>query len=89
MSAETNSVVPAARRPGPALAPVLAVLADGTPAFAPIGGVVVDDGRVVCHLCGRALRSVTAHLRVHGYTKAGRPGSPWSPARCGRCAPRR
>jgi hypothetical protein len=69
MSAETNSVVPAARRPGPALAPVLAVLADGTPAFAPIGEVVVVDGRVVCHLCGRALRSVTAHLRVHGYTK--------------------
>jgi lambda repressor-like predicted transcriptional regulator len=69
MSAETNSVVPTARRPGPALAPVLAVLADGTPAFAPIGEVVVVDGRVVCHLCGRALRSVTAHLRVHGYTK--------------------
>jgi hypothetical protein len=69
MSAETNSVVPAARRPGPALAPVLAVLADGTPAFAPVGEVVVVDGRVVCHLCGRALRSVPAHLRVHGYTK--------------------
>jgi hypothetical protein len=69
MSAETNSVVPAAPRPGPTLAPVLAVLADGTPAFAPIGEVVVVDGRVVCHLCGRALRSVTAHLRVHGYSK--------------------
>ena len=69
MSAETNSVVPAARRPGPALAPVLAVLADGIPAFAPIGEVVVVNGRVICHLCGRALRSVTAHLRVHGYTK--------------------
>jgi hypothetical protein len=69
MSAETHTVVPAARRPGPALAPVLAVLADGTPAFAPIGEVVIVDGRVVCHLCGRALRSVTAHLRVHGYTK--------------------
>jgi hypothetical protein len=24
---------------------------------------------VTCHLCGRALRSVTAHLRVHGWTK--------------------
>ena len=47
MSAETNSVVPAARRPGPVLAPVLAVLADGTPAFAPIGEVVVVDGRVI------------------------------------------
>jgi ROS/MUCR transcriptional regulator protein len=69
MSAETNSLIPAARRPGPVLAPVLAVLADGTPAFAPIGEVVVVDRRVVCHLCGRALRSVAAHLRVHGYTK--------------------
>ena len=76
MSAETHSVVPAAPPCGararacvPALAPVIAVLADGTPAFAPIGEVVVCDGRVVCHLCGRALRSVTAHLRVHGYTK--------------------
>ncbi len=49
--------------------PAVAVLADGTPAFAPIGEVVVTDARVVCHLCGRALRSVTAHLRVHGYTK--------------------
>jgi AraC-like DNA-binding protein len=48
---------------------VVAVLPDGTPAFAPIGEVVVTDARVVCHLCGRALRSVTAHLRVHGYTK--------------------
>ncbi len=69
MSAETNSVLPAARRPGPALAPVLAVLADGTPAFAPVGEVVVTGTRVICHLCGRALRSVPAHLRVHGYTK--------------------
>jgi hypothetical protein len=25
---------------------------------------------VTCHLCGRSLRSVTAHLRVHGWTKA-------------------
>ena len=81
MSAEMNSVVPAVRGPGPVPAPgrrparqraaraVVAVLADGTPAFAPIGEVVVTDARVVCHLCGRTLRSVTAHLRVHGYTK--------------------
>ena len=70
MSAETNSVVPAVRA-GLARRSrrCIAVLADGTPAFAPIGEVVVVDGRVVCHLCGRALRSVTAHLRVHGYTK--------------------
>ena len=31
--------------------------------------MVVTGSLVVCHLCGRALRSVTAHLRVHGYTK--------------------
>jgi hypothetical protein len=73
MSAEMNSVVPAAcgpvRRAQRVARPVVAVLADGTPAFAPVGEVVVIDARVVCHLCGRALRSVTAHLRVHGYTK--------------------
>ncbi len=78
MSAEMNSMVPAVRRPArarPARWParparaVVAVLADGTPAFAPIGEVVVTHARVVCHLCGRALRSVSAHLRVHGYTK--------------------
>ena len=45
------------------------VLADGTPFYAPIGGVVGDGSLVTCHLCGRALRSVTAHLRVHGWTK--------------------
>ncbi len=70
MSAEMHSVGSA--NPGPAdrvARPVVAVLADGTPAFAPIGEVVGTDARVVCHLCGRALRSVTAHLRVHGYTK--------------------
>src|SRR5580704_18761536 len=55
--------------PRPAPRPVVAVLADGTPAFAPIGEVVVTGTRVICHLCGRALRSVPAHLRVHGYTK--------------------
>ena len=55
--------------PRPAPRPVVAVLADGTPAFAPVGEVVVTGTRVICHLCGRALRSVPAHLRVHGYTK--------------------
>ena len=49
--------------------PVLGVLDDGTPFFAPIGEVVADESLVICHLCGRALRSVTAHLRVHGWTK--------------------
>ena len=45
------------------------VLADGTPYYAPIGAVIVDGSLVTCHLCGRALRSVTAHLRAHGWTK--------------------
>src|SRR5215469_17048416 len=45
------------------------VLADGTPFYAPMGEVVADGALVTCHLCGRALRSVTAHLRVHGWTK--------------------
>jgi hypothetical protein len=44
-------------------------LADGTPYFAPLGAVVIEDSLVICHLCGRALRSVTVHLRGHGWTK--------------------
>ena len=56
------------RRQRPACPPV-GMLADGTPFYAPIGEVVVDGPLVTCHLCGRALRSVTAHLRVHGWTK--------------------
>jgi hypothetical protein len=50
--------------------PALGVLADGTPYFAPIGQVVTDGARVSCHLCGRAFRSVAAHLASHGWTKA-------------------
>jgi lambda repressor-like predicted transcriptional regulator len=46
------------------------VLSDGTAFYAPIGEVVVDGSRVVCHLCGRSLRSVAAHLTAHGWTKA-------------------
>jgi lambda repressor-like predicted transcriptional regulator len=49
--------------------PVVGVLADGTPFFAPVGEVLVSGARVACHLCGRWFRSVTAHLRVHGWTK--------------------
>jgi len=45
------------------------VLDHGTPFYAPIGEVIVDGSLVICHLCGRSLRSVTAHLRVHGWTK--------------------
>jgi AraC-like DNA-binding protein len=50
--------------------PVVGVLADGTAFYAPFGEVaVVDDALVTCHLCGRSLRSVTAHLKAHGWTK--------------------
>jgi hypothetical protein len=45
------------------------VLGDGTVFYAPIGEVIVDGTMVTCHLCGRSLRSVTAHLRAHGWTK--------------------
>src|SRR5215468_3297117 len=47
----------------------MGMLADGTLYYAPIGEVVVTGALVTCHLCGRSLRSVTAHLRVHGWTK--------------------
>src|ERR1700679_2010120 len=50
--------------------PVAGVLADGTPYYAPIGEIVSDGTTVTCHLCGRPLRSVAAHLRSHGWTKA-------------------
>jgi hypothetical protein len=49
--------------------PAAGLLADGTPFYAPIGEVAADGPLVRCHLCGRSLRSVTAHLRVHGWTK--------------------
>src|SRR5215472_15072906 len=62
MSAELISVVSLAPLP-------MGLLADGTLYYAPIGEVVVTGALVTCHLCGRSLRSVTAHLRVHGWTK--------------------
>ena len=46
---------------------IVGVLADGTPSYAPIGEVLVAEDRVTCHLCGRSFRSVTAHLRAHGW----------------------
>src|ERR1700760_1470909 len=49
---------------------VVGVLADGTPYYAPIGEIVSDGTTVTCHLCGRSLKSVAAHLRVHGWAKA-------------------
>jgi hypothetical protein len=74
MSSETISQAPvtwpAAGRPARGvIRPVVGVLADGTACYAPIGEVIVDGPLVTCHLCGRALRSVTAHLRSHGWTK--------------------
>jgi lambda repressor-like predicted transcriptional regulator len=50
--------------------PVAGVLGDGTPYYVPIGEIVTDGVTVTCHLCGRSLKSVTAHLRAHGWTKA-------------------
>ncbi len=45
------------------------VLDDGTPYYAPVGEIIADGSLVICHLCGRALRSVVAHLPSHGWTK--------------------
>jgi AraC-like DNA-binding protein len=59
----------AARPPGHGIRAVVGVLADGTPCYAPVGEVVVAGALVTCHLCGRLLRSVTAHLKAHGWTK--------------------
>jgi hypothetical protein len=61
---------PAGGRPAQALRPVAGVLPDGTPFYAPMGEVASDGDLVTCHLCGRSRRSVTAHLRAHGWTKA-------------------
>jgi AraC-like DNA-binding protein len=74
MSAEIITPVPGPRPPagrGPerVIRPVLGALADGTPFYAPIGAVTVDGSLVTCHLCGRSLRSVAAHLPRHGWTK--------------------
>jgi AraC-like DNA-binding protein len=74
MSAETISAVSLPRpcappRRGLLVRPVAGMLADGTAFYAPIGEIVTDGALVICHLCGRSLRSVTAHLRVHGWTK--------------------
>src|ERR1700753_4379538 len=74
MTAETTGAVPwpdrGARAGSRVVRPVVGVLADGTPYYAPIGEVVTDGTTVTCHLCGRSLKSVSAHLRVHGWTKA-------------------
>jgi AraC-like DNA-binding protein len=49
---------------------IVGYLDDGTPYFSPIGEVVADHSRVICHLCGGAFKSVAAHLTSHGWTKA-------------------
>jgi len=49
---------------------VLGTTADGVAYFAPIGEVMASGDLVLCHLCGRWLRSVTAHLRAHGWSKS-------------------
>jgi hypothetical protein len=73
VTAETTAAVPwpdqRSQVPGRAIRPVAGVLADGTPYYAPIGEVISDGATVTCHLCGRSLKSVTAHLRAHGWTK--------------------
>src|ERR1022692_2985898 len=74
MSAEIVSQAAESRPGAPrqarrAIRPVVGVLADGTPFYAPIGEVAADDSRVACHLCGRWLRSVTAHLKAHGWSQ--------------------
>ena len=71
MSAELISAVSrSSALPTPRLIrSIVGVLADGTPFYAPIGEVLVAEDRVTCHLCGRSFRSVTAHLRAHGWTK--------------------
>jgi AraC-like DNA-binding protein len=70
-AARPATVRPRAAGPdGRAVRPVADVLPDGTACYAPVGEVVIVDGSLVtCHLCGRALRSVTAHLKAHGWTK--------------------
>src|ERR1700683_3680134 len=74
MTAETTGVVPWPGQ-GPrggqrAVRPRVGVAAGRTPYYAPIGEVVCDGTTVTCHLCGRSLKSVAAHLRAHGWTKA-------------------
>jgi AraC-like DNA-binding protein len=74
MTAEMTGAAPwpdqGSREPPRAVRPVVGALSDGTPYYAPIGEIVSDDTTVTCHLCGRSLKSVAAHLRAHGWTKA-------------------
>jgi len=71
MTAEVAAApAPAGRsRPVAGARPVAGVLDDGTPFYVPVGEVLAEGTRVTCHLCGRAFRSVAAHLASHGWTK--------------------
>lgn len=66
MTAASLDTIPAPAR-ARRLRAVHSVLPDGTPSYAPVGSVVRDGDRVLCHLCGRWFRSVVAHLRSHGW----------------------
>lgn len=46
-------------------------LVDGTAFHVPIGVMQVDGEHARCHLCGDWFRSVGAHLRAHGWDRAG------------------
>jgi hypothetical protein len=54
----------------PAPRSAIGTMADGIAYFGPVGEVIADGDLVLCHLCGRWLRSVSAHLRAHGWTKS-------------------
>ncbi len=54
---------------GDARPDAVGTLPDGTPHYVPLGEVAADGDLVCCHLCGCWRRSVTAHLRAHGWTK--------------------
>jgi hypothetical protein len=72
-AARTRPHPPAGQPEPPSMRPPqprLGTTADGVAFFAPCGEVVADGDLVLCHLCGRWLRSVTAHLRWHGWSKA-------------------
>lgn len=67
MTAASVDTAPIPKQRSRPIRAVHAVLSDGTPAYAPVGVVVRDGDRVLCHLCGRWFRSVVAHLRSHGW----------------------
>jgi len=78
MTAETTGAVPWPDQGSRALRrvvrPVVGVLADGTPYYAPVGEIVCDGTTVTCHLCGRPLKSVATHLRCPSSAAARPPG---------------